>query len=71
MKTNSKIEKIWDAGGFIVTSECGPPRGADGDVVRRKGELLRGVVDGVNVTDNQTSVVRMSSLSACAISGRF
>ena len=67
MKTNSKIEKIWDSGGFIVTSECGPPRGADGDVVRRKGELLRGVVDGVNVTDNQTSVVRMSSLSACVI----
>jgi len=67
VKTNSKIEKIWESGGFIVTSECGPPRGADGDVVRRKGEFLRGVVDGVNVTDNQTSVVRMSSLSACVI----
>ena len=67
MKTNSKIEKIWDSGGFIVTSECGPPRGADGDIVRKKGEFLRGVVDGVNVTDNQTSVVRMSSLSACVI----
>jgi len=67
VKTNSKIEKIWDSGGFIVTSECGPPRGADGDVVRKKGEFLRGVVDGVNVTDNQTSVVRMSSLSACVI----
>jgi methylenetetrahydrofolate reductase (NADPH) len=67
VKTNSKLEKIWDSGGFIVTSECGPPRGADADVVRKKGEYLRGVVDGVNVTDNQTSVVRMSSLSACAI----
>jgi len=67
VKTNSKLEKIWDSGGFIVTSECGPPRGADGDIVRKKGEFLRGVVDGVNVTDNQTSVVRMSSLSACVI----
>jgi methylenetetrahydrofolate reductase (NADPH) len=67
LKTNSKLEKIWEAGGFIVTSECGPPRGADPDVVRKKGEYLRGVVDGVNVTDNQTSVVRMSSLAACAI----
>jgi methylenetetrahydrofolate reductase (NADPH) len=67
LKTNSKLEKIWEAGGFIVTSECGPPRGADGEVVRKKGEYLRGVVDGVNVTDNQTSVVRMSSLAACAI----
>jgi methylenetetrahydrofolate reductase (NADPH) len=67
LKTNSKLEKIWDSGGFIVTSECGPPRGADADIVRKKGEFLRGVVDGVNVTDNQTSVVRMSSLSACVI----
>ena len=67
MKTNSRIEKILAGGGFVVTSECGPPRGADPEVVRRKGELLRGVVDAVNVTDNQTSVVRMSSLSACVI----
>ena len=67
MKTNSRIEKLLGQGAFVVTSECGPPRGADPEVVRKKGELLRGVVDGVNVTDNQTSVVRMSSLSACAI----
>ena len=67
MKTNSRIEKILAGGGFAVTSECGPPRGADPEVVRKKGELLRGVVDAVNVTDNQTAVVRMSSLSACAI----
>jgi len=67
VKTNSWIERILAGGGFVVTSECGPPRGADAEVIRRKGELLRGVVDGVNVTDNQTSVVRMSSLSACVI----
>jgi methylenetetrahydrofolate reductase (NADPH) len=67
LKTNSVRERILTGGGFVVTSECGPPRGADPEVIRKKGELLRGVVDGVNVTDNQTSVVRMSSLSACAI----
>src|SRR4030043_499191 len=67
MKTKSNIERILEGGGFVVTSECGPPRGADAEVIRRKGELLRGVVDGVNVTDNQTSVVRMSSLAASAI----
>jgi len=50
-----------------VTSECGPPRGADPEVIRKKGELLKGVVDAVNVTDNQTSVVRMSSLASCVI----
>ncbi|PIZ19024.1 MAG: 5,10-methylenetetrahydrofolate reductase, partial [Deltaproteobacteria bacterium CG_4_10_14_0_8_um_filter_43_12] len=32
-----------------------------------KGEVLKGFVDGVNVTDNQTSVVRMSSISSCVI----
>lgn len=67
MKTKSRIEGILAAGGFVVTSECGPPRGADPEVVRRKGELLRGSVDAINVTDNQTSVVRMSSTSACVI----
>jgi methylenetetrahydrofolate reductase (NADH) len=67
MKTKSNIERILESGGFLVTSECGPPRGADPEVIRRKGSLLKGVVDAVNVTDNQTSVVRMSSLSSCII----
>ncbi len=67
MKTKSNIERILESGGFVVTSECGPPRGADAEVIRKKGNLLKGVVDAVNVTDNQTSVVRMSSFSSCLI----
>jgi len=67
MKTASNLEKILEKGAFAVTSECGPPRGADPDLIRKKGELLKGVVDAVNVTDCQTSVVRMSSLSSCLI----
>ncbi|MDR0310480.1 MAG: methylenetetrahydrofolate reductase [Acidobacteriota bacterium] len=67
MKTKSNIERLLEAGKFVVTSECGPPRGADAEVIRKKGALLKGVVDAVNVTDNQTSIVRMSSLSACLI----
>jgi methylenetetrahydrofolate reductase (NADPH) len=67
MKTKSNIEGILESGGFVVTSECGPPRGADPEVIRKKGALLKGIVDAVNVTDNQTSVVRMSSLSSCLI----
>jgi methylenetetrahydrofolate reductase (NADPH) len=67
MKTKSNIERIVESGGFVVTSECGPPRGADPEVIRKKGELLKGVVDAINVTDNQTSVVRMSSLASCVI----
>lgn len=64
-KTPSKLEKIMAAGHLGVTSECGPPRGSDPDNIREKAELLRGYVDAVNVTDNQTSVVRTSSLATC------
>ncbi len=65
MKSGSKLEAVLAAGHFAVTSECGPPRGADVSVVHKKAKLLTGVVDACNITDNQTSVVRMSSISAC------
>ena len=67
MSTASNLEKVLTSGNFAVTGECGPPRGADPDVVRKKGAFLKGYVDAVNVTDNQTSVVRMSSVSASLI----
>ena len=52
-------------GEFAVTAECGPPRGSNLAIVHNKGKLLRGYVDAVNVTDNQTAIVRMSSISTC------
>ena len=61
----SRLEGILSKGGFAVTAECGPPRGADHKVIIRKGKLLNGMVDAVNVTDNQTAIVRMSSIAAC------
>ena len=67
MSTASNLEKVLMSGAFAVTGECGPPRGADPEVIRKKGALLKGYVDAVNVTDNQTSVVRMSSFSASLI----
>ncbi len=67
MKTESILEKILTSGQLAVTSECGPPRGALPGKVREKAEMLRGCVDAVNVTDNQTAMVRMSSLAACIL----
>jgi len=67
MTSDSRLEKILERGEFAVTSECGPPRGADPEVIRKKGELIKNSVDAINVTDNQTSVVRMSSFSSCLI----
>ena len=64
IESPSKLKEILSEGGFAVTSECGPPRGADPEIVRKKAGLLKGVVDAVNVTDNQTAIVRMSSIAA-------
>lgn len=63
----SNLEHVLRAGHFAVTAELGPPQSADGDVIRRKAALLRGCCDAVNITDNQTAIVRMSSIAAGAI----
>jgi 5,10-methylenetetrahydrofolate reductase len=65
--TESRLKKVLTGGHFAVTAECGPPKGADPEVIKKKGNLLKGYVDSVNVTDNQTGVVRLSSLAACVI----
>jgi len=67
MKTESALERILASGHLAVTSECGPPRGAVPEKVREKAEVLRNHVDGINVTDNQTAMVRMSSLASCIL----
>jgi methylenetetrahydrofolate reductase (NADPH) len=61
------LEKILESGTFAVTSACEPPRGTDPEVIREKCKLLESAVDAINVTDNQTSIVRMSSIAACVI----
>jgi methylenetetrahydrofolate reductase (NADPH) len=67
MMIESRLKKALLAGHFAVTAECGPPKGADPEAIKKKGSILAGYVDSVNVTDNQTGVVRMSSIAACAI----
>jgi methylenetetrahydrofolate reductase (NADPH) len=64
-KTPSRLEKILASGHMAVTSECGPPRGSDGEVITRKAEMIKDYVDAINITDNQTSVTRLCSLAAC------
>jgi len=64
-KTPSKLEKILAAGHLAVTSECGPPRGSDPEVIIKKADMIKDHVDAINITDNQTSVTRMCSLAAC------
>src|SRR4030065_744493 len=56
--SGSRLERLLRAGHFAVTAELGPPQNADAEVIRKKAKLLRGVVDAVNLTDNQTAIVR-------------
>lgn len=67
MNSLHSLKQILAQGHFAVTAECGPPKGADAEVILKKAEYLKGKVDAINVTDNQTAIVRMSSLAACAL----
>jgi methylenetetrahydrofolate reductase (NADPH) len=64
MKSGSNLEKVLRAGHFAFTGELGPPRGANAEEVRKKAAHLKGKVDSVNINDNQTAMVRMSSWAA-------
>jgi len=67
MKAGSSLEKVLSAAEFAVTAELGPPQNAGPEVIRRKSEYFSGRVDAVNITDNQTAIVRMSSIACAAI----
>jgi len=64
MNAGSNLEKVLRAGHFAVTGELGPPQNADASVIARKAAILKGYVDAVNLTDNQTAVVRLSSIAS-------
>jgi len=63
----SNLEKSLSEGRFTLTTEIGPPKGADPLKIRDKAILLEGYADAYNITDNQTAVVRMSSLAGSMI----
>lgn len=59
-------EKI-ESDQFILCGEIGPPQSCDGDVIRAKAGYFKGYVDAVNITDNQTAIVRLSSIASAKI----
>ena len=52
---------------FIITSEIGPPKGTDVKESLDEAELIKGRVDAINVTDLQSSVMRVGSLAICRL----
>src|SRR5512143_3746740 len=67
IKSGSRLEKVLEAGHFAFTGELGPPQGANVEAIRQKASYLKGITDAVNITDNQTAVVRMSSWGAALV----
>ncbi|MFZ5916994.1 MAG: methylenetetrahydrofolate reductase [Chloroflexota bacterium] len=67
MIAGSNLEKVLRAGHFAATGELGPPTSANREVIEKKAQYLKGNVDSVNITDNQTAVVRMSSISVATM----
>ncbi|NQT82373.1 methylenetetrahydrofolate reductase, partial [bacterium] len=67
MKASSNLENVLSSGAFAVTGELGPPKSVDAELVRKKARLLKGFVDAVNITDNQTAIVRVCSMAAARI----
>ncbi|MEA2086594.1 MAG: methylenetetrahydrofolate reductase [Candidatus Caldatribacteriota bacterium] len=67
MKAETNLEKLFNQDEFVVTAELGPPKSVSIELIEKKANFLRDCVDAVNITDNQTAVIRMSSLATSVI----
>ena len=64
MKAASKLQRMCESGNFVVTGEIGPPKSCNGEIVRHHAKMLKGWCESFNLTDNQTAIVRLSSIAA-------
>lgn len=62
-----KLRELFAAGKFVVTAEVAPPKGVDVSEMLKNAEYLHGKVHAVNVTDQQSSVMRLGSLASCCL----
>lgn len=67
MKSGSRLERLIEKGEFVVTAELGPPMSASPEIIAEKASILSGTADAFNITDNQTAVVRMSSIATAKL----
>jgi len=64
-KDKVSLKSSLEAGKIVITAEVGPLKGTDTTEIEEVAELLRGRVDAANVTDQQSSVMRLGSLAVC------
>jgi methylenetetrahydrofolate reductase (NADPH) len=63
----TKLKQAFASGKFVVSGEVGPPKGTNIEEMLQHIDLLKDKVDALNVTDNQSSVMRISSLAVCKL----
>jgi 5,10-methylenetetrahydrofolate reductase len=62
----TKLQQALQSGGFVVTGEIGPPKGVDMTKCMHEADIIKDRVVAINVTDNQSSVMHLGSIAACA-----
>lgn len=67
MSEVSRLQQAFAAGKFVVSGEIGPPKGTNIEEMLHHIDALKDKVDALNVTDNQSSVMRISSLGVCQL----
>lgn len=65
--SSSLFEEKLNSDEFLVTTEIGPPKGTDISEMLHDIDLLKDMVDGINVTDHQSSVMRFPSIGGCLL----
>ncbi len=58
-----RLKEALKEGKYVVTAEVAPPKGVDISEIEREADIYRGLVDAVNITDNQSSIMRSSPLA--------
>lgn len=61
------LKEALESGKFAITTEVGPLKETDISEIAELAEILNGNVDGINVIDQQSAVMRLGSLAACSI----
>jgi len=64
---NLKLSEVYNTKKFIITAEIFPPKGVNTTKLINKAQLLKDVVDAVNVTDNQRACMRLGALGVSKI----
>lgn len=61
----TRFKEALNSGKFVITSEIGPPKGTNLEKMEHHIDILKDKVDGINVTDHQSSVMRFPSIGGC------